>query len=251
MLRRSPPTISPTRFKTNEIKSLLETIQNVSNRSVLNEFGIIGGPQPQFGSGGQSSRTHDSLMRWKPQQRSLDDNPLDVPMFPSGQEPKTGGGSALGSQTTTSKISGPQATSLGRKAATGFEKLNTTKARGFSPGVSDKDEVMKQMGSRAGKFADVGGKPNPGMDNEAGAYYMITEPALVAAAAGGAESLAKAAETVGNAAGPLSKIVGAATLAAGAKTAGEFLSALPQGTIGEDPNKYLTKRTPQAPPKLK
>jgi len=250
MLRRPKPTLSPNRFKTNEIKSLLETIKNVSNRSVLNEYGIAGGPE---------TTTNDPLMTFKPKKRGL--GGLEVPGLDLETEPSlpslgkdtttSSGGFGSGSQTTTPKISGPQATTLGGPS-TGF-RSKTTKAGGFSPGQSDMAQVKGQLGSRAGKFADVGGKPNPGMDYETGAYYMFTEPALMAAAAGGAETLAKAAETIGKVAAPFTdvgnKLLGAGALYGAGKVTGEIMNKL--GGTSEDPTKYLTKRTPQATPKLK
>lgn len=248
MLRRSKPTLSPNRFKTNEIKSLLETIQNVSNRSVLNEYGIAGGPQ---------SSTNDPLMAPRPRKRPLGD--LEVPGFDPEQEPSlpslekdtttTSSGFGSGKQTApkTPAITGPQSTPLGGPS-TGF-RAKTSSAGKFSPGQSDMAQVIGQMGTRAGKFADVGGKPNPGMDTEAGLYYAVTEPALGAAWAGGAETVAKTVERLGMGSSDIAKIVGAGALGLGAKTTGELANAM--NFKSEDPTKYLTKQRSQATPKLK
>lgn len=248
MLRRSKPTLSPNRFKTNEIKSLLETIQNVSNRSVLNEYGIAGGPQ---------SSTNDPLMAPRPRKRPLGD--LEVPGFDPEQEPSlpslekdtttTSSGFGSGKQTApkTPAITGPQSTPLGGPS-TGF-RSKTSSAGKFSPGQSDMAQVIGQMGTRAGKFADVGGKPNPGMDTEAGLYYAVTEPALGAALAGGAETVAKTVERLGMGSSDIAKIAGAAALGMGAASAGELANAM--NFKSEDPTKYLTKQRSQATPKLK
>lgn len=258
MLRRSKPTLSPNRFKTNEIKSLLETIQNVSNRSVLNEYGIAGGPQ---------SSTNDPLMAPRPKKRPLGD--LEIPGSDPEQEPSltspkdttttskdtttTSSGFGSGKQTApkTPAITGPQSTPLGGPS-TGF-KAKTSSAGKFSPGQSDMAQVIGQMGTRAGKFADVGGKPNLGMDGEAGMYYAVTEPALGAALAGGAETVAKAAEKFGIGSSDVAKIAGAVALGAEVGSAGALSNAM--NLYGsKDPIKstnYLTRQKPQAPTKLK
>ena len=248
MLRRPKPTLSPNRFKTNEIKSLLETIQNVSNRSVLNEYGIAGGPQ---------STTNDPLMAPRPKKRPL--GGLEVPGSDLEQEPSlpslekdtstatSGFGSGKQTAPKTPAITGPQSTALGGPS-TGF-RSKTSSAGKFSPGQSDMAQVKGQMGTRAGKFADVGGKPNPGMDTEAGLYYAVTEPALGAAWAGGAETVAKTVERLGMGSSDIAKIVGAGALGLGAKTTGELANAI--NFKSEDPTKYLTKQRSQATPKLK
>jgi len=246
MLKRPNPTLSPNRFKSSEIKNLFETIQNVSNRSLLNEFGIAGGP---------SSSTHDALMNWKPKKRSL--GGLEIPSSDedvegtSSQDTESStSGFGSGTQTSTPAISGPQSTALGGPS-TGFN-AKTTGAGKFRLGKTESDmaTVKSALGSRAGKFADVGGKPNQGMDYEAGLYYMVGQPMLIAGAAGGAAALSKAVETVGSSASGVEKILGSAAAAYGATKAGELANAL--GNEMAEPTKYLTKKPAlKAPPKLR
>jgi len=242
MLKRSKPTLSPNRFKSSEIKSLLETIQNVSNKSVLNEYGIAGGP-------GSS----DPLMQPR-KKRSL--GGLEIPgsdedvEYTSSQGTQSSSGFGSGTQTSTPSISGPQSTTLGGPS-TGFT-AKTTGAGKFRLGKTESDmaTVKSALGSRAGKFADVGGKPNQGMDYEAGLYYMVGQPMLIAGAAGGAAALSKAAETVGSSASGVEKILGSAAAAYGATKAGELANAL--GNEMAEPTKYLTRKPAlKAPPKLK
>jgi hypothetical protein len=246
MLKRSKPTLSPNRFKSSEIKNLFETIQNVSNRSLLNEFGIAGGPE---------SSTNDALMSWKPKKRKL--GGLEIPgsdedmedTSSQGTQPSTSGFGS-GTQTSTPAISGPQSTALGGPS-TGFT-AKTTGAGKFRLGKTESDmpTVKSALGSRAGKFADVGGKPNQGMDYEAGLYYMVGQPMLIAGAAGGAAALSKAAETVGSSASGVEKVLGSAAAAYGATKAGELADAL--GNKMAEPTKYLTRKPAiQAPPKLR
>jgi hypothetical protein len=247
MLKRPNPTLSPNRFKSSEIKNLFETIQNVSNRSLLNEFGIAGGPE---------SSTNDALMNWKPKKRSL--GGLEIPGSDEDVEGTEGteesgtssSGFGSGTATETPKLTGPQSTALGGKS-TGF-KTKTGSASGFRLGSTSPDmaTVKSALGSRAGKFADVGGKPNQGMDYGAGLYYMVSQPMLIAGAAGGAAALSKAAETVGSSASGVEKILGSATTALGATKAGELANAL--GNEMAEPTKYLTKKPAlKAPPKLR
>jgi hypothetical protein len=243
MLKRSKPTLSPNRFKSSEIKSLLETIQNVSNKSVLNEFGIAGGPE-----------SSDPLMQPR-KKRSLggleipgSDEDVEDTSSQGTQSSTSGFGS--GTQTSTPAISGPQSTALGGPS-TGFT-AKTTGAGKFRLGKTESDmaTVKSALGSRAGKFADVGGKPNQGMDYEAGLYYMVGQPMLIAGAAGGAAALSKAAETVGSSASGVEKILGSAAAAYGATKAGELANAL--GNEMAEPTKYLTKKPAlKAPPKLR
>ena len=243
MLKRPKPTLSPNRFKSSEIKSLLETIQNVSNKSVLNEYGIAGGPE-----------SSDPLMQPR-KKRSL--GGLEIPgsdedmedTSSQGTQPSTSGFGS-GTQTSTPAISGPQSTALGGPS-TGFT-AKTTGAGKFRLGKTESDmaTVKSALGSRAGKFADVGGKPNQGMDYEAGLYYMVGQPMLIAGAAGGAAALSKAAETVGSSASGVEKILGSAAAAYGATKAGELANAL--GNEMAEPTKYLTKKPAlKAPPKLR
>jgi hypothetical protein len=245
MLKRPKPTLSPNRFKSSEIKSLLETIQNVSNKSVLNEFGIAGGPE-----------SSDPLMQPR-KKRSLggleipgSDEDVEGTSSQGTQSSTSGFGS--GKQTSTPAISGPQSTALGGPS-TGFT-AKTTGAGKFLLGKTksdfDMDTVKSALGSRAGKFADVGGKPNQGMDYEAGLYYEVSQPMLIAGVAGGAAALSKAMETVGSSASGLEKVLGSAAAAYGATKAGELANAL--GNEMAEPTKYLTKKpTLKAPPKLK
>jgi hypothetical protein len=242
MLKRSKPTLSPNRFKSSEIKSLLETIQNVSNKSVLNEFGIAGGPE-----------SSDPLMQPR-KKRSL--GGLEIPGSDEDVEDTSSQGTQLssgfgsGTQTSTPSISGPQSTTLGGPS-TGFT-AKTTGAGKFRLGKTESDmaTVKSALGSRAGKFADVGGKPNQGMDYEAGLYYKVGQPMLIAGAAGGAAALSKAMETVGSSASGLEKVLGSAAAAYGATKAGELANAL--GNEMAEPTKYLTRKPAlKAPPKLK
>lgn len=242
MLKRSKPTLSPNRFKSSEIKSLLETIQNVSNKSVLNEFGIAGGPE-----------SSDPLMQPR-KKRSL--GGLEIPGSDedvedtSSQGTQSSSGFGSGTQTSTPSISGPQSTTLGGPS-TGFT-AKTTGAGKFRLGKTESDmaTVKSALGSRAGKFADVGGKPNKGMDYEAGLYYQVSQPMLMAGVAGGAAALSKAMETVGSSASGLEKVLGSAAAAYGATKAGELANAL--GNEMAEPTKYLTRKPAiQAPPKLK
>ena len=243
MLKRPKPTLSPYRFKSSEIKSLLESIQNVSNKSVLNEYGIAGGPE-----------SSDPLMQPR-KKRSL--GGLEIPgsdedmedTSSQGTQPSTSGFGS-GTQTSTPAISGPQSTALGGPS-TGFT-AKTTGAGKFRLGKTESDmaTVKSALGSRAGKFADVGGKPNQGMDYEAGLYYMVGQPMLIAGAAGGAAALSKAAETVGSSASGVEKILGSAAAALGATKAGELANAL--GNEMAEPTKYLTRKPAlKAPPKLR
>jgi hypothetical protein len=243
MLKRSKPTLSPNRFKSSEIKSLLETIQNVSNKSVLNEFGIAGGPE-----------SSDPLMQPR-KKRSL--GGLEIPGSDEDMEDTSSQGTqsstsgfGSGTQTSTPAISGPQSTALGG-SSTGFT-AKTTGAGKFRLGKTESDmaTVKSALGSRAGKFADVGGKPNQGMDYGAGLYYMVSQPMLIAGAAGGAAALSKAAETVGSSASGVEKILGSAAAALGATKAGELANAL--GNEMAEPTKYLTRKPAlKAPPKLR
>jgi hypothetical protein len=243
MLKRSKPTLSPNRFKSSEIKSLLETIQNVSNKSVLNEFGIAGGPE-----------SSDPLMQPR-KKRSL--GGLEIPGSDEDMEDTSSQGTqsstsgfGSGTQTSTPAISGPQSTALGG-SSTGFT-AKTTGAGKFRLGKTESDmaTVKSALGSRAGKFADVGGKPNQGMDYEAGLYYMVSQPTLAAGVAGGAAALSKAMETVGSSASGLEKVLGSAAAAYGATKAGELANAL--GNEMAEPTKYLTRKPAlKAPPKLR
>lgn len=215
MLKRPNPTLQPKRFKSNDIKSLVETIQSVSNRSLLNEFGTVSG-----------SDTADPLMQPR-KKRPLGD--LEIPGSDEDVEGTEGtedtgtssSGFGSGTATETPKLTGPQSTALGGKS-TGF-KTKTGSASGFRLGStsSDMDVVKSSLGKESGKFS------KPGMDSEAGAFYQTELPAVVSAISGAGAAGARAL-------GPLADIIGIAAtgkLAPGIADAGKV-----------DSTKFLTKK---------
>jgi hypothetical protein len=212
MLKRPNPTLQPKRFKSNDIKSLVETIQNVSNRSLLNEFGTVSG-----------SGTADPLMQPR-KKRPLGD--LEIPGSDEDVEGTEGTGTSSsgfgsGTATETPKLTGPQSTALGGKS-TGF-KTKTGSASGFRLGStsSDMDVVKSSLGKESGKFS------KPGMDFEAGTFYQTTLPAAVSAVSGLGAAGARAL-------GPLADIIG---IAATGKVAPKIADA---GKVDSD--KFLTKK---------
>jgi hypothetical protein len=212
MLKRPNPTLQPKRFKSNDMKSLVETIQNVSNRSLLNEFGTVSG-----------SGTADPLMQPR-KKRSL--GGLEIPGSDEDVEGTEGtetssSGFGSGTATETPKLTGPQSTALGGKS-TRF-KTKTGSASGFrlDSTSSDMGVVKSSLGKESGKFS------KPGMDFEAGAFYQTTLPAAVSAISGLGAAGARAL-------GPLADIIG---IAATGKVAPEIADA---GKVDSD--KFLTKK---------
>jgi hypothetical protein len=212
MLKRPNPTLSPNRFKSSEIKNLFETIQNVSNRSLLNEFGTVSG-----------SGTADPLMQPR-KKRSL--GGLEIPGSDEDVEGTEGTGTSSsgfgsGTATETPKLTGPQSTALGGKS-TRF-KTKTGSASGFrlDSTSSDMGVVKSSLGKESGKFS------MPGMDTEAGAFYQTILPAAVSAISGAGAAGARAL-------GPLADIIG---IAATGKVAPKIADA---GKVDSD--KFLTKK---------
>jgi hypothetical protein len=212
MLKRPNPTLQPKRFKSNDIKSLVETIQNVSNRSLLNEFGTVSG-----------SGTADPLMQPR-KKRSL--GGLEIPGSDEDVEGTEGtetssSGFGSGTATETPKLTGPQSTALGGKS-TRF-KTKTGSASGFrlDSTSSDMGVVKSSLGKESGKFS------MPGMDTEAGAFYQTILPAAVSAISGAGAAGARAL-------GPLADIIG---IAATGKVAPKIADA---GKVDSD--KFLTKK---------
>jgi hypothetical protein len=212
MLKRPNPTLQPKRFKSNDMKSLVETIQNVSNRSLLNEFGTVSG-----------SGTADPLMQPR-KKRSL--GGLEIPGSDEDVEGTEGtetssSGFGSGTATETPKLTGPQSTALGGKS-TRF-KTKTGSASGFrlDSTSSDMGVVKSSLGKESGKFS------MPGMDTEAGAFYQTILPAAVSAISGAGAAGARAL-------GPLADIIG---IAATGKVAPKIADA---GKVDSD--KFLTKK---------
>jgi hypothetical protein len=216
MLKRPNPTLSPSRFNSKNIKNLLETVQSVANRSLLNEFGIAGGPQTSTGS------ASDPLLDFQRKKRPL--GGLEVPgsdveqempeQEAQGEEARTTGFGSGNQTSPTRTSSGTPATLLG-SAPKGYRGTKS----GFEPssfaGQSNMNAFKSGLGSKAGQFGNVGGKPNPGMDYSAGAYYMVTEPMVQATAAKTGAALASGLEALGAGTGTLGRALGAAATAAG------------------------------------
>lgn len=218
MLKRPNPTLSPSRFKSKDIKSLLETVKSIANRSLLNEFGIAGGPQTS------TSSPSDPLLDFQRKKRPL--GGLEIPGSDVEQEPEapetpeaetstTGFGSGKQQETSpTRPPSGTPATLLG-SASKGYRGTKSGFQTSSFAGQSNMDAVKAGLGSQAGQFGNVGGKPNPGMDYRAGAYYMLTEPMAQATAAKAGAALAGSLEKLGAGTGTVGNILGTAATALG------------------------------------